>query len=295
MTFSRLHYLFIIGLLGLIILSVSGRFLALGDSLAVFRPHMLIVLAVFVLALRSKRWKWMALIAIGLVLAFHFRHGFASALKTETSYAVYQKNLYFRIQDVGPVAEDIRKLKNLDFVTLQEITDAKQGLMAELKSEFPYQHICPFASVGGTAVLSRWPINQGSQKCFDGGGMSVIQVDKGLGPIWVISTHLNWPYPYSQRQQVQRLLPQLQSLDGPVIIGGDFNMVPWSYTVRSFEKTASTKRLAGTLTTFHMGHFSLLGLPIDHVLGPEICDGQTQRRPKLGSDHHGVYAQIACP
>ena len=295
MSKTRFHRLCVFGLLGLLLLSLTGRFLAIGDSFAVFRPHMLAALAFMLVLPSSLRWRWTGLIAALLILALHLRLGYSVLSQIDPNYSVYQKNLFFRIKDVGPVAQDIRSFENLDFVTLQEITNSKHGLMAELKPEFPYQHICPFASVGGTAVLSRWPIIEGSRKCFDGGGMTVIQTDKGHGPIWVVSTHLNWPYPHSQREQLDRLLPQLNKLDGPVIIGGDFNMVPWSYTVRSIQDTTRTRRLRGTLTTFHIAHIGLLGMPIDHVLGPRYCIGESSLRPKLGSDHHGVFAHIYCP
>ncbi len=252
---------------------------------------MLIALGILLLFPSQIRWRKMSLFLVLSVLAVHYRHGLPIPRNMGATYALYQKNLFFRIKDIGPVAEDIRSFRRLDFVTLQEITDAKRGLMAELKADFPYQHICPFSSVGGTAILSRLPIVEGSQKCFDGGGMSIAQINDLPEPVWVVSTHLNWPFPYSQRRQIDRLLPRLAELDGKVIIGGDFNNVPWSYTVRSFERASQTRRLPGTLSTFHVRIF---GTPIDHVLGPQRCTGKTKRRPKLGSDHHGVYAQIAC-
>jgi len=291
---TRFHRLCVYGLLGLLLLSLTGRFLAIGDSFAVFRPHMLIALVFLLVIPSTLRWRWTGSFLALLILALHLRLGFSVFSEINPNYSVYQKNLSFRIQDVGPIADDIRGFENLDFVTLQEITDSKRGLMAELKPEFPNQHICPFTAIGGTAVLSRSPIIKGSRKCFDGGGMTVVQVDKGHGPIWVVSTHLNWPFPYSQKEQLDRLLPQLSKLEGPVIIGGDFNMVPWSYSVRSIQETTRTRRLRGTLTTFHIAHIGLLGMPIDHVLGPKYCIGETRRRPKLGSDHHGVFAHIYC-
>ena len=228
MSKTRFHRLCVIGLIGLLLLSLAGPFLAIGDSFAVFRPHMLLTLAGLLVLPNTIRGRWLWLVAVILILGFHLRHGFSYPRYIDSSFKIYQKNLFFRIKDVGPIATDIRSIEGLDFVTLQEITDSKRGLMAVLKKDFPHQHICPFASIGGTAVLSRWPIKYGSRKCFDRGGMTAIQVDTAHGPpIWVISAHLNWPFPHSQRDQVNRLLPELRQLDGPVIIGGDFNMVPW--------------------------------------------------------------------
>lgn len=288
----KLYYFGLFALLGLLLLSFTGRFFAIGDSFAVFRPLILMALVLWLILPPKIKWQWPGLLAVLLVLAATYRHGLAPITAVNPTYSVYQKNLFFRIKDVGPVAADIRSFKELDFVTLQEITNPQTGLMAELKVDFPYQHICPFSGVGGTAVLSRWPIIKSTRKCF-GGGMTAAQADTPNGKIWVVSTHLNWPYPHSQAAQVEHLLPELTKLDGPIIIGGDFNMVPWSYTLRAFQAHSYTKRLPGTLTTFRLAKIHL-GLPIDHILAPKSCTGKTRRREKLGSDHFGVYGLIAC-
>ncbi len=287
----KFHRFCVFSLLALLLLSLTGRFLTIGDSFAVFRISFLWTLAFLLVLPNTLKWRWAGFFAALVLLGIHHRHGIKPFAKIKPTYSVYQKNLFFRIKDVSPVADDIKSIKGLDFVTLQEITDKKSGLMEALKSEFPYQYICPFAAVGGTAILSRWPVIKNSHKCYDSGGMTVVRIDKGFGPVTVISTHLHWPFPFSQREQIDRLLPHLTKLDKPVIIGGDFNMVPWSYTVRGFERASDTRRLPGTLNTLHKGIF---GTPIDHVLGPRNCAGTTERRPKFGSDHHGIYARIAC-
>jgi len=288
---TRFHHLCIFGLSALLLLSLTGRFFPLGDSLAVFRLWISAGIGGFLFLTSRKSWHWPVFAGIGLIFALHLRHGFAGSLEASPSFSIYQKNIYVGIDDSDAILKDIQQFQDLDFVTLQEIADPNRGLMVDLKSDFPHQHNCPFGPIGGSALLSRWPIVEGSRACLHGGTMAIAQTQTPHGLVWLASSHLYWPFPHPQAKQVQNILPGLKRLDGPVIIAGDFNMVPWSYSVHEIERASDTHRLAGTLSTFRI---LFVGLPIDHVLAPNSCKGKTQRRPKLGSDHHGVYAQIAC-
>ncbi len=284
-------YLCLTGLILLLLLSLTGRFLPIGDSLAAFRLWILGSISVFLVLTPRKTWHWPLLAGVSMIFMLHLRHGFARPLAGQPSFSIYQKNIYVGIKDSDAILEDIRRFDDLDFVTLQEISNPDRGLMVDLKSDFPYQHICPFGAIGGSALLSKWPIVEGSQTCFHGGTMAIAQTQTSQGTIWIASSHLYWPFPHPQARQVQTILPKLEQLDGPVLIAGDFNMVPWSYSVHAIERASDTSRLAGTLNTYRV---LFVGLPIDHILAPNSCVGKTERRPKLGSDHHGVYARIAC-
>ncbi len=145
--------------------------------------------------------------------------------------------------------------------------------------------------VGGVAVASIWPVVEGSRICGDLDGMAAMQVKTPAGPIWVISLHLHWPYPHRQPVQVRRLIPQIEALQGRKIIGGDFNMVPWSATLRRIEAASGSKRIGYPHKTFPMFDGGLR-LPIDHTLVPDTRLYQTKMRPLLGSDHHGLFAEF---
>lgn len=284
---------------GLVVAFLAGSYLGvvhgLGDSLAVVRPAVAVVACVLAAALGFAGRRRLGL----LVLAAGSAAGLPvlwSSLPGDpgdgAAYHLYQKNLSFRLADPSPLIADIRGHAP-DFVTLQEVTDRTGAVMAGLTDVLPSQHVCTFAAVGGVAVLSRWPTIAGSERCVDGDGLAAMQVTTPDGPVWVVSIHLHWPFPYRQSEQVPRLLPALTTMAGPVLVGGDFNMVPWSHTLARVARATETERAGPILYTLPLAG-GWVALPIDHVLVPR-GKGRTgaRRLPLLGSDHHGVLAGFA--
>lgn len=280
----------------------GGRLHGVGDTLAVVRPLLaLIVGGVSVLALliRPRR-----LGALGLSLSVYAAWSMAppplvSVIAQDASqFSIYQKNLLFLLPDTVPVADDIAAT-GADFVTLQELHARNRPILQKLQAQYPHQHFCPFARVGGIAALSRWPKVQ--TVCDDGHGLAAMQVSTPSGHLWIVSLHLHWPFPYGQSQQLKTLAPIIETFDGPVLIGGDFNMVPWSHAVRSISEATDTKLSGYTGGTFAFSYHKegrnlatwLPRLPIDHILVPKSGDAiSLQRRDRLGSDHHGVLAEF---
>lgn len=301
----RFGLMVLCGALGLALLAgFGGGVHPLGDSLSLFRPVLVPLVACAGLALMI--WRTRALGAVLVVLAVWGgvtlipARPVASVPQGRTALAIYQKNLFFRVPDVAPIAEDVRA-SQADFVTLQELHQRNRGILSDLAGSHPTQLFCPFAGVGGTAVLSRWPAIPGQTLCAEGAGLAGLQVDTPDGPIWVLSLHLHWPYPHRQAEQLRGLLPRLQALDGPVVLGGDFNMVAWSWAAQTVERATRTTNAGPLSGTFRLTHYRegknliwwLPRLPIDHVLVPEegAILGLTER-PRFGSDHHGVLASF---
>ena len=297
-----LFWLFGLSIFGLI-LGFAGRFHGLGDSMAVLRPVFIsavAVLSVVFCALRA----W-GVGVVGLCLAGGAALGMMpeaplSVVPDEDRlFSVYQKNLLFRLPDISPVAEDILRAE-ADFVMLQEVHQQNRAILDELRGAYPYQSFCPFAGVGGPAVLSRWPVVD-VPACHDGSGFVGMRVETPDGLLWIASLHLHWPFPYRQPEQLATVIPVLEGLEGPVLIGGDFNMVPWSYAVTSVAAASKTKLVGypgGTFSfSYHQARWNLMSalprLPIDHVLIPEAgAMIDLERRPRFGSDHHGIVAEF---
>jgi endonuclease/exonuclease/phosphatase (EEP) superfamily protein YafD len=110
--------------------------------------------------------------------------------------------------------------------------------------------------------------------------------------IWLVSVHLEWPFPYDQFRQSRMIAKRITELQGPVLIAGDFNMVPWGWGVQRIGKAAGNRRLGAFRNTFDLGSW-LLPLPLDSILVPQSATGKVELRPYLGSDHLGVLARIS--
>jgi len=271
-----------------------GALHPLGDSLAVFRGVLAIVGAVAVLVLVLQRRWVLVVLGAGVVLWSVYTvlgPKFESSTALDAPYALYQKNMSFRMPDTRPLAADILQHAP-DFVTLEEVDRENRALLGALKPDYPAQAFCPFANVGGVAVASRWPKVAGSDVCLERQGMVAMQVETPDGPVWVVALHLHWPFPQGQAAQVRRLETALQALDASVVLGGDFNMVPWSHTVRAITSATKTRRIGTPEYTFPLFD-GLYMLPIDHVLvNSNSRPAETWRRPQLGSDHYGVLARF---
>lgn len=273
--------------------SYFGAFHPLGDSLAVFRGPLAAISAVAVVLLARSRAKSLAVLAAVLVLLSAYtvlapRLEYSNAL--EAPYALYQKNMWFRMSSIQPLSDDILD-QAPDFIALQEVSRRNLPILANLKTQYPAQVFCKFAGVGGVAVASRWPAVAGTKRCSTDRGMAAIQVETPDGPVWVVSLHLHWPYPHSQAAHVRVLEPYLAALDGPVVLGGDFNMVPWSHTMRVITAATDTHRIG--VPQYSLPLKGLYTLPIDHVLiNRNAKPASTSKRPLLGSDHFGVLARF---
>lgn len=284
-------------------LGFAGRFHGVGDSFAVLRPVFLVLLAVLSVIAALVRPRVFGILGLCLVgvgaLSIAAPDQAASVPDDAKRYSAYQKNLLFRLHDIGPIADDILR-SGADFVMLQEVHRGNRSVLDALHEAYPFQHFCPFTAVGGTAVLSRWPIVSEAD-CQSEYGFSAMEVETPDGLLWVVSLHLHWPFPHRQPVQVAAIAPVLEDFEGPILIGGDFNMVPWSYAVESLSRASDAKFFGSAGGTFEFSYHLdgrnfasfLPRLPIDHILIPK--DGAITdivRRPKLGSDHHGVLADF---
>lgn len=269
-----------------IVFGALGRFHPLGDSLSIFRVPASLVCLYFSLRLFRVSWLFptvsLACIVILSVYALG-RYDFAGGGLFRTT--IYQKNLSFRLADTTAFIEDVQMLEP-SFITLQEVTEQNWTNLLPLREEYQTALLCPFAAVGGVAVLSRHASVEGTETCHNDLGAATVQVETPNGPVWVTSLHARWPFPFDQAKQMDRLVPELNDLKGRGLIGGDFNMVPWGWTVRRFQ----ANRVSATQTTFKMEW--LIPISIDHVLGKYAASELTDRRPLLGSDHYGLFVTV---
>jgi endonuclease/exonuclease/phosphatase (EEP) superfamily protein YafD len=262
-----------------------GAFHPAGDSFAVFRPQIANAAAIVAIAAFSLGQGWpAAALAVaagigGLPIAL------AATQSPEVGQGIrlYQKNMLFMNDDLAALQSDIRAA-NPAILTLQEVSGQNRHLLAVMTDILPHQMRCPFAAVGGTAIATSLPPTPAAQICAP--GLAAMQVIGPDGPLWIVSVHLHWPWPFRQATQVDALIPVLEGLAEPMVIAGDFNMVPWSHTLGRWTKATHTQIAAPILGTY--AGFAPIMLPIDHVLGP--AGTTVTQRPLAGADHHGLLA-----
>lgn len=281
------------------VLSFGQAIHPLFDSIAHFRLHITVLLVLGVATLLLVRsWR---IAAVALTVAIAGVLGMAPALGSigtrpqgdDKPLVLVQFNMLFRNPSPTKIAEQIRAAK-ADAVTLEEVSNRNMALLEDLKTDYPYQVFCRSFSVGGVAVLSRWPVSE--QGCGEGQGLAWARLEFDGLPVTIASLHLHWPFPFEQAQQITALDEPLRSLPQPVVLGGDFNAAPWSHSVSRVAEATQTHVASGLRLSFRMaplgfGPWPLL--PIDHVLipnGAETIDARVGA--PAGSDHLPVIVRI---
>lgn len=279
-----------------LVFGTMGAVWPFGDSLSIGRlPTALVLAATSPIHWATRGRIWSAATGVGAIAALVSTWAPAPHPGPSPYVTLYQKNLYFRNAQIAAVAADIG-LQDPDILTLQEIRTETHPLLQTLRDSHPHQAWCPFAGVGGTAVLSRWPALS-EPRCLR--GATALQVASPVGPLWVISVHLSWPAPMGQAAHARRLAQSLANLEGPSVMAGDFNMVAWGHAVGHLRRATETRRHGGPWGTLPIGQIVGLhrpgwpALPIDHIFPPQGWGADLARRPRIGSDHRGLVARMA--
>lgn len=269
--------------LGLLLVGAGylGALHPAGDSLAVFRPVIALALIAAGLVLGG-RLGWTG-VAAGVAALLPILWMARPQDGPQEGLVIYQKNLLISLADPAPIVADIRDSR-ADIVLLQEVGSRNRAVAAALQGSHPHQVICDATRVGAVAILSRLPLQR--EDCIDGDGMVTAQVMANTGPVTLVSLHLHWPWPYGQSVQLDRLLPRIASLQRPVVVGGDFNMVPWSRTDRRIAEASGTHP-AGPVRPSRLLQ-GVYPMPIDRLLIPDGWQGGVRMRETLGSDHRGM-------
>jgi endonuclease/exonuclease/phosphatase (EEP) superfamily protein YafD len=195
-----------------------------------------------------------------------------------------------------------------DIVVLQEVAPELIQRLEREDDRYPYRAVGtdPYVHDEGvtseaTAVLSRWPIIESRRLNGRTPGWQAllvrIEVANGQKP-WIVAVHPPSPVfrenvPVRDRI-LQELAEVIPTLDGPVIVAGDFNTTPYAPVFKPFVTSAELATFSRFPATFP-DSYGAAGLPIDHVMvrGAELL--KLQALPSMGSDHRALAATILLP
>jgi len=187
-------------LIGLVLLGFSGYFFGLGNSASVVRPQagaLLIPVAAFLFLMKAQRRALfsltLAVVAIGSIAPGFFISGTDC---TGACLKLYQKNLLSKAWSRYPLADDIIA-SGAEIVTLQEVSDHNRRFMANMFDHYPKAVTCKFRPAQDVAVLTSLPAVDGSEFCLAEAGLAGVQVLAPNGQlVWVLSVHMEWPFPF---------------------------------------------------------------------------------------------------
>ncbi|MBM2577699.1 endonuclease/exonuclease/phosphatase family protein [Jannaschia sp. Os4] len=275
------------GSAALLLLGFVGRWSPAADSLSILRPYAALgCAAASVLMAGRSRIVLAALAAAGaatIVLPF-------LGQAPVPGPTLYSKNLLAGNTAMEGVAADILAA-DPDFVLLQEVGDANLQIIDLLAERWSHAHLCRNSAWSGVAVLSKAPF-AGETACTERRAVAAAPVSWKGETVWIAALHIPWPWPndYGVRTEPEAIA-FLAALPGPVIAAGDVNQMPWSHRARALARAADGRVRTTWRPTFWLKR--TVPLPIDMVMAPH--GAEVLRRPKLGSDHHGLLARVAWP
>ena len=201
-----------------------------------------------------------------------------------------------------------------DIIVLQELqTDQARIVARDLERQYPYAADCTRATRWcSLAILSRLPIlswsyHQGGWKPPKWDRLVLVQAEidsPKLGRFEVIGTKLIHPYTGDLQQgQIERLIGKVRAFPPDrTILVGDFNLTPWSFTLRRIDQAIGLERRTRGLTTWpnrfpspsHPLALPFAILPIDQVYaGSAWRTVAADRGLRTASDHYGVLVTLS--
>jgi endonuclease/exonuclease/phosphatase (EEP) superfamily protein YafD len=254
----------------------------------------------------------LALVAVTILICaflmvpeFVARLGAARAAPASQTVKVIQFNLWDRNRDPAATVAWIRS-EDADVVILEEAADAGSRVPEALTDIYPYRSGCGAQDECATAILSKAAPSAGGVFIWPGVGPrhagAWASFGQGERAYSVAGVHYEWPIPPGPQAAQARLFAEgLDRFDrGSLIVGGDFNLTPWSAGLRRQDARFGLVRLTRAMATWPAGRIShwrlnLLFplLAIDHLYaGKSWRVVSVARGPVLGSDHYPIVAVL---
>ncbi len=248
-----------------------GDILALG--VAVYRLLALLLLLVF---LYQRTWRRVA-VACGILLLTSYQIMSYPHVAPEPQPAIERSlrllvyNIYHQNEDLDAVVDLINQT-NPDVIFFMEYSYAIQQHIEASFAAYPYRLIQPSRLTMGLALFSRVPIETAEVYRNEATRIPVYHVQMQLAgqSVSFVGGH-PWP-PWPQwgalhRSQMLEIIRVARNASPPLIVAGDFNAVPWAYTMRHLATSAEVRPIWHDSVL--PGTWQLIpgvGLAIDHVL-----------------------------
>lgn len=286
------------------VLGFMGRWFRELDSFAHFIHYYLLAFVLVTIAAIILKMKKTAVItvlctAIGVFLLgpaqpFSFGSAAANSGSSGRELKVMAFNLLYlnnRVEDIT----DYVNSENPDVLFLQEVSPDNEALLEALTA-YPNQQRCRLNQFMSIITLSKTQAL--AQDCLPESRLAWMELEHEGQKFRAISTHLHWPWPFGQWFQIDALRNDIAgwNTDIPIILGGDFNAVPWSHAVRTVEDIIRSKVVPGfrlTLFKYVTPVEAPLFMPIDQILLPKGATPVSAKvGPNLGSDHRPVSVSL---
>lgn len=263
-----------------------------------------VVLAVLLMAMRSRRWAAAMLVVAAInavpVYPWYVREARASA-EPGHGVTLLLANVYSGNSGMQQLTE-LAVAEGADMVFLQELTPQHSRELAGLRKTLQYSLNIPRADNFGIAVLSRFPFQ--SARVVESPPLGfptlVVTVLIAETPATFVTTHpvppLGGPMFESRNAQLQSIVELINGVEGPRVLIGDLNTTMWGHHYDELIRQTGLTNARygfGVLPTWPL-RLPFAAIPIDHCLVSEefsVSDARTG--PDIGSDHRPLIVDLA--
>ncbi len=191
---------------------------------------------------------------------------------------------------------------NPDVLQVIELSAWWQQQVAPLRSAYPHHFEQPQENAYGMALYSRLPLENVEVYHYENAETPSIYAELALPQAGRIALHALHPRPPlpensidNADQELIQVAQAVRTADLPVIVAGDFNDVPWSYTIEEFRTISGLQepRMGrGFYNSFDAQRW-WFRFPLDHIyLSDDLGLVDYARLPPFGSDHFALRATI---
>jgi endonuclease/exonuclease/phosphatase (EEP) superfamily protein YafD len=289
-----------VGLWLALLMGLAGQWAWPLELFANFRVQYAVLLfGCMAIALAVRQFKWALAAAVSAVLtttSVFLYIGWPNAApilrESADTFRLITFNVWFRNQDLRPLARYL-EASGADAVVLLELDAPRAVQLRKLLPSYRYSQIGN--EPHGAVMLSRWPLfdQRFESLCVGCASIARARLDWHGQQLTLLGVHLHWPLgPSVARLRGEELqgLAQLvgSTTQGAILLGGDFNLTPWSRYFRQFVASSGLRdcaQLQGWNPTWPRSP-AVLGIRIDQCFASAAWRTLDVRvGPHLGSDH----------
>ena len=220
--------------------------------------------------------------------------------QSATTYRILSANILGSNADYAQIAQMLDQEKP-DIALIVEYDHHHDQGLKQVIAEFPYYFLIPRQDNYGLALLSRLPLASTEAVMLNDDQIPVLvaRVEIQGCPVTIIGSHPPPPkrkWMSSMRDRQMLALAHLAAQQsGEVILLGDFNATPWSYSYRDLLQQSKLldSRIGFGVQATWPAHFPLLKVPIDQILhSAGISITSLSTGCACGSDHHPLIAEF---
>lgn len=277
------------------------------DSFTHFRLVWSALLAVmFVALIFTRQYILSFLAALTIVASMSLTHTYlwpsvsaqASTQGGKADLKILQFNLLWKNPHMQK-AISVVLAADADVVVFQESGWTNRTIVDTLRQHFKYATACNTGKNGRRVILSNLEFDQSfGTLCPRGNALSIARVKVQGQWVSIANVHLRWPWPFSQHRRAHLMQKTLSSVNGPFIVAGDFNAVPWSHIAKRIAAMSGTTiakevRLSWGPAITELNFWMPPTLPIDLVMSRGVTLIERRVLPYGGSDHRPVLNRFA--